>query len=467
MREKSNLKKKVLILSICFFLLITDSILLLAASAPKLELKGKSSIVINIDGVYKEPGVTATYQGKNISKNVKIEGKIDVHHAGTYKIKYILNQGIYKKKKIRVIIVKDIEAPIIELKGNKEVFVCPGKIYEEEGYTAFDNVDGDITEKVSRTVEGEKVIYTVQDKEGNKGIIERTLKFQDIEKPKIELIGGTSQIVYLNAKYVEPGYKVTDNCDLDISSKVKITNNVNMNKVGTYEVIYEVTDASGNGEIVKRVVKVVARPRGGTIYLTFDDGPSVGTTNKILDILKEEGVKATFFVTCNGPDYLIKREVDEGHTVALHTATHDYAKVYASVDAYFNDLKNVHDRVLRITGQDVKIIRFPGGSSNTISRKYCKGIMSILTKEVINQGYHYFDWNIDSKDAGGANSASAVYNNVIRGLSSSNINVILMHDVKPQTRDALRDIIKYAKDNGFKFATITMSTPMIRHGVNN
>lgn len=464
--KKFSRKKKIILISVLVFLLILNSILLIIFTAPKLELKGEESLVVNIDGMYQEAGVLATYHGENISKEVKVEGKVDVHHSGTYKLNYILKKGIYKKEITRTVIVKDIEAPVIELKGNQEAYVCPGKTYEEEGYTALDNVDGDITSNVSSTLEGEKVIYTIEDKEGNVGTIERTLIFKDIEKPKIELTGGT-QTVYLGGKYTDAGYKATDNCDGDLKSKVKVTNNVNMNKAGTYEVIYEVTDASGNTETVKRSVKVVSLPKGGTIYLTFDDGPQEGTTNKILDILKEEGVKATFFVTSSGPDYLIKREADEGHTVALHTATHNYAKVYSSVDNYFNDLKIVHDRVLRITGQDAKIIRFPGGSSNTISRNYSRGIMTTLTKEVINRGYHYFDWNVDSNDAGGANSASAVYNNVIKSLSSSNLNVVLMHDIKSQTRDALRDIIRYGKENGFTFASITMSTPMVRHGVNN
>ena len=465
--KKSSKKKKIIIISICSMLLIANVILLLIFQAPKLELKGDNSLVVNIDGVYEERGARATYQGKDISESIKIEGEVDTHKSGTYKLKYILKKFIYKKEVTRDVIVKDIEEPKIELKGELEAHVCPNKTYEEEGYTAIDNVDGDITSNVKSEIIDDKVTYEVKDKEGNVGTASRTLIFEDIEKPKIELSGSSNYTVYLNAKYTDPGYKVTDNCDADLNSKVKVTNNVNMNKVGTYEVTYEVTDEAGNTSTIKRTVKVVARPKGGTIYLTFDDGPNEGTTNKILDILKEEGVQATFFVTSSGPDYLIKREADEGHTVALHTSTHNYAKVYSSVTNYFNDLNVIHDRVSRITGIDSKIIRFPGGSSNTVSRNYSKGIMSTLTKEVINRGYHYFDWNVDSNDAGGANSSSAVYNNVIRGLSSSNLNVVLMHDIKSQTRDALRDIIKYGKENGFTFSKITMDTPMVRHGVNN
>ena len=213
---------------------------------------------------------------------------------------------------------------------------------------------------------------------------------------------------------------------------------------------------------------VAERGKNGTIYLTFDDGPRNGTTNVILDILKEEGVKATFFVTNGGPDELIKREYDEGHTVALHTASHDYATVYASVDAYFNDLNIVSTRVKNITGEESKIIRFPGGSSNTVSRHYCVGIMSTLTQLVLERGYRYYDWNVSSGDAaGGTVTKEMVYSNVVNSLSRDRINVVLMHDIKPYTRDALRDIIRYGKENGYTFERITPATQMVTQRVNN
>lgn len=103
----------------------------------------------------------------------------------------------------------------------------------------------------------------------------------------------------------------------------------------------------------------------------------------------------------------------------------------------------------------------------TISKKYSKGIMTTLTKDVVNKGYHYFDWNVDSDDAGGARNSKTVYNNVVKNLSKNRANVILMHDIKPQTRDALKSIIQFGKNNGYSFDKITMSTPMVTHGVNN
>ena len=93
--------------------------------------------------------------------------------------------------------------------------------------------------------------------------------------------------------------------------------------------------------------------------------------------------------------------------------------------------------------------------------------MTTLTKDVLSKGYHYFDWNIDSDDAGSAKSSSAVYNNVVRNLSKNKANIVLMHDIKTQTKDALTSIIKFGKNNGYTFAKITMDTPMVTHKVNN
>ena len=211
-------------------------------------------------------------------------------------------------------------------------------------------------------------------------------------------------------------------------------------------------------------------PAPSTIYLTFDDGPSYLTAD-ILDILKEEGIKATFFIEgIYGADYgyLMQRIVDEGHTIAIHCYTHDYSVVYSSPTAYFNDLYSAKNIVASLTGVDSRILRFPGGSSNTVSRNYSPGIMSYLTQEVQNRGFHYFDWNVSSGDTAQI-GASGVYNSVVSGLDGKPVLVVLMHDRSgnEQTRDALRGIIQYGKNNGYAFDRIRMSTPQIHHSVAN
>ena len=128
----------------------------------------------------------------------------------------------------------------------------------------------------------------------------------------------------------------------------------------------------------------------------------------------------------------------------------------------------IQNKVEGIIGKKSTIIRFPGGSSNTVSRRYSLGIMTILTNEVTNKGFTYFDWNVSSGDAGEARSSDDVYRNVTSSLKYQN-NVVLMHDFEGnyKTLNALRDIIKYGKQNGYTFSAINTSTFPSHHGINN
>ena len=206
---------------------------------------------------------------------------------------------------------------------------------------------------------------------------------------------------------------------------------------------------------------------GKTVYLTFDDGPS-SYTPQILDTLDKYGVKATFFVKNGGKyNYLMKDIVNRGHSIGLHTYSHDYAKIYSSDNAYFNDLNKISDLVFEQTGVRSKIIRFPGGTSNTVSKQYSRGIMTRISKSVTQQGYVYFDWNCDNGDAAGANTVQKQLNNCSKYSKSASTVIVLMHDTKKATRDALPQIIEYYKNCGFEFGVLTTSSPRIQHRANN
>lgn len=433
---------------------------------PKIDLKGKDEVILNYKAKYKEKGYTAKYFGDDVTDEVKLSGKVNTKKLGTYEIKYKVGSGLFSKTVIRKVIVEDIEKPKLDISSD-DVYVCPESEVKAEKVKAIDNYDGDLTKKVRTKISDERIVYKVTDSSGNTREVIKKVYFKDIEKPTLMLEGQEQLYMFIGDEYKEPGIKATDNCDGDLSSKVNVENNINNNTAGDYQVTYKVKDTAGNENTIVRKVKVSPRSANGVVYLTFDDGPNSGTTDVILDILKSKGVKATFFVTNKGPDSLIKREFDEGHTVALHTASHDYAIVYASDESYFNDLHSVGDRVKRITGQESKIIRFPGGSSNTISRRYSVGIMSRITAKALEQGYKYYDWNISSGDAGSTTDPNQVYANVVNNLRRDRANMVLMHDIKPYTRDALARIIDYCKNNGYPMEKITMSTPMITQRVNN
>lgn len=457
---------------------------------PRIKLNGNGTMYLNYKKIYKDPGYEIYLRGRKINQKVSKIGIVDSNKLGNYKIIYRLNSGLLSRKVVRTIKVRDKTPPKISLKEYGDIYLC--KKYDENddfvsksrkdleykdkdvfnnsddfSYTAYDNYDGDITKKVVVTKTKDYYRYEVKDSSNNKTVIIRKIKYEDKEKPVITLNGSEYLDLYTGDSYNDLGVNVYDNCDSDIVNKVKIENNVDMNKAGFYKIKYKVSDSSNNKNEITRYVSVSNHLQNGAIYLTFDDGPRRNTTDIILDILKNENVKATFFVTGSGPDDLIKREHDEGHSVALHTFTHDYSYLYSSSDAYFDDLKKVSKRVFDITGKESKIIRFPGGSSNTISKKYKEGIMSYLTKEVLKQGYKYFDWNINSGDAGGTSTKEGVVKFVTSKLSHDKPNVVLMHDVKKHTKDALLDIINYGKENGYTFLPLTINDEVMTQGVNN
>ena len=203
------------------------------------------------------------------------------------------------------------------------------------------------------------------------------------------------------------------------------------------------------------------------VYLTFDDGPSKNT-QKVLDILDEYNAKATFFITGQQPEYLsmIKTAYDAGHTIGLHSYIHDYEKVYASVDAYFEDLEKIGEIAKEQIGFVPCYIRFPGGVSNTVSRKYTKGIMSKLTEMVQEKGYQYYDWNVSSGDG-----SKATKEEIIKQSETDEYNhiMILFHDAatKDTTVEALPEILKYYQDHGYEFRAIDRDSLIFHHQTNN
>lgn len=205
-------------------------------------------------------------------------------------------------------------------------------------------------------------------------------------------------------------------------------------------------------------------------YLTFDDGPS-SITHSVLDILKKYNVKATFFVINSG-NYnkaTLQREVNEGHTIGLHAYDHNYAIAYKDDNSYLDGIDKLRAKVKADTGFDSHYIRFPGGSSNTISKRYSKGIMSRITKTAKQRGYKYYDWNVDDDDAGRARTADDCYNNVVKELRPNRSNIVLMHDFGTNKKilEALPRIIEYCQKNGYTMLPIDDNTPEIHHGISN
>lgn len=203
------------------------------------------------------------------------------------------------------------------------------------------------------------------------------------------------------------------------------------------------------------------------ICLTFDDGPSF-VTEEILDKLKANNIKATFFIVNYKIEQkpIISRIIDEGHTLAIHNYSHSYKKIYKSTSSYMKYHNKLYKKIKKDFQYEAKIMRFPGGTSNTVSRNYSRNIMKKLSKKVTKEGFIYFDWNIDSGDASGYNiSKTKIANNTIDGLRKKRTNIVLMHDTgsKETTADALQKVIDYGNNNGYVFEAITEETQKVQH----
>lgn len=203
------------------------------------------------------------------------------------------------------------------------------------------------------------------------------------------------------------------------------------------------------------------------IYLTFDDGPGE-YTQRLLDILDEYDVKVTFFVTNQEPEYedLIGKAYRRGHTIGLHSYSHDYG-IYQCQETYYEDLQQIYDLCREQTGTSCQIVRFPGGSSNDISERYCYGIMSSLSKSIEEYGFLYCDWNVSSGDMENAVTTPAVVSNVIKGVKDKDVAIVLQHDTLDYSVEAVREIICWGQENGYTFLPLTEESPMAHHTVKN
>lgn len=394
-------------------------------------------------------------------------GKLDTSTLGTHELLYHVAEQSYTL----TYKVVDTITPVVE---TKDINVYIPDVVKPEDFIAKIDDASKTTVRFDKTYTFDKVgdvhvVLIVEDQGKNTTKTNATAHvMKDSEPPVLYNIENRAMMAGEPIDVLK-GVYAQDNRDGKVDVKVD-KQQLDTQRPGSYKIRYEAIDKAGNKTSVPCTITVL--PKGDTskiMYLTIDDGPS-SSTPKILDILKQFDVKATFFVTGQDPLNFayIKRAYEEGHAIGLHTYSHDYARVYASEQAYFDDLSKIAAVVKEQTGSIPNIIRFPGGSSNTISSQYSKGIMTSLAKSVQTKGYQYYDWNCASGDGDYSLSASTL----LQTTKTCGVNgplMLLTHDHagSKASVDALPAILTYYKSLGFTFETITSAVPGFHQTIKN
>lgn len=446
----------------------------------ELELLEGEQCTLEYGAHYEEPGCRVLLRGSvffpsgiELEVPVKISGTVGEDTLGRYALEYQASFLGLEATKTRLVRVVDRISPVITLVSD-----APGlkaaPVYQEAGFSAWDNYDGDITEQVVRTEEEGSVTYFVVDSSGNPASMRREIPIYDRYPPELTLLGDRELLLPMGMEFIDPGYMAYDKTDGDLTAKVSVELDHPFVRytADTYELTYRVTDSQGYEAVATRSVKMVPStrpaiiyPKTKTIYLTFDDGPCPDT-GRLLDVLKRYNVRATFFVVDSGYPELMRRIVNEGHSIGIHSRSHVYADIYSGEDAFFEDAFGMQRLIQETTGVETWLLRFPGGSSNTISRKN-QGIMTNLTQAVEDCGFSYFDWNVDSDDAGAARTSGAVFRNVTEGVQENTYSVVLLHDIHSSSVDAVERIILWGQSNGYQFLPLDTDSPVMHHRVLN
>ena len=482
-KEKTEKKKGrralIIVIVVLAWLLLMASLTVLADSRTvRFYMSGDEEMTIEQGTEFTEPGVHAVSSGRLFGEGktpleMSVSGAVDTKKVGSYDITYSVEYFFTSHSVSRRVNVVDTQAPVIELnyiEGYEPSWIDG---YVEEGFSAYDSYDGDLTEKVSRQQFADKIVYTVSDSSGNETSVERPMP-DYTDTPLISLNGGEYVEIYAGEQWSEPGYSAMDGRGNDLTEHVLAEGNVISWKSGEYYLTYSLMSASGEGVSTTRVVNVLPQPMPETvqpgektIYLTFDDGPCA-YTGRLLDILSAYNVPATFFVTAADDRYFdqIGRAYREGHSVGVHTATHNYQQIYSSEEAWFEDFFTMQEIIYQQTGEYTKLFRFPGGSSNTVS-SFNPGIMSRLSQIMTDLGYKFFDWNVGSGDAGETNDTDEIVENIINGCSGKNVSIVLQHDIKDYSIAAVEKVIIWGRNNGYTFRALDMQSPDAHHGINN
>ena len=480
-KTRRNTKRFLVIaLAVLAWLALTlAAVLLIDGRTVRFYLSGEDEMRIEYGTPFQDPGVCAVTTGRLFGEGkkqlpIKTEGTVDPTRLGPQVLRYSTSYLFSDYSVERCVNVVDTTPPVIELKHIEGYAPTWMTGYAEEGYSAWDAVDGNLTGKVQREKLSDRVRYTVRDSAGNVSQVERIMPIISYQPPRIVLLGEEDCVMQAGLWYTDPGVRIEDDFGTDLSPYLVTEGQVTPWFAGDYQIRYSVTSEMGETVSAVRNVHVLPvsmpeqkTPAEKTIYLTFDDGPGP-YTSRLLDVLDRYGVKATFFVTAQDPRYYdqIGRAFRAGHSIGVHTTCHEYNTIYASEYAFFEDFFNMEEIIKQQTGDYTRLFRFPGGSSNTVSN-FNPGIMTRLSRAMNDMGYQYYDWNVYSGDAGETTSTTQIAKNIKDGCAQHKFSVVLQHDIKDFSVSAVESVIQWGLENGYSFKALQLDSPDAHHSLNN
>lgn len=391
---------------------------------PRFELLGDKKVTLALNEHYNERGYEIFYRFHSYHDEVEVSNDIDENKIGTYTITYYVpSLDIRLKREVKVM---DKKKPILKLNGSKQVYTFVNNEFKDEGASAYDDYDGDLTSKikvksnVDLSKEGNyKIVYSVQDAAGNKQSIKRSV------------------IVKKDPTKVKLSYNYDD------------YNNTAMQWWFTKSKTHQREKGALDAKLLKKYDAYYIGEDEKVLYLTFDEGGSDKTYIKqIAHLLDRYEIQGTFFLTRNyilsEPDF-IRDLAAHGHVVGNHTRNHLNMSTLANgkeVDKFTDEITSVEKAYMQVTGQEmIKVFRFPKGEESERSMKMLQDL-----------GYRTYFWSHAYYDFAGQLSYDTAYRYMADYYHDGAI--YLMHPNNKGNYDALEDFIKLMLEKGYHFKTV-------------
>jgi hypothetical protein len=369
-------------------LVLTSSIV--DTTAPVITLLGDDSVTVEVGSVYTDAGATASdnYDG-DITSSIVTVNLVDTNAVGTYIITYNVSDasGNAAAELIRTVNVVDTTLPVITLLGDNPATIEVGDDYTDAGATATDTYDGDITSSivnistVNTSIVGVYTVrYNVSDVSGNAAVeLIRTVNVVDTTLPVITLLGDNPVTFEVGDTYTDAGATATDTYDGDITSGIVTQSNVDTAVVGTYEVAYNVSDASGNAAVeVTRTVNVEDTTL--PVITLLGDDP---VTLEVGDAYTDAGATATDNYDGDITSSIITVSTVNTAIVGVYTVTYNVSDASGNAAVELIRTVNVEDALSLENFEQIKFSLFPNPSTGDITvMYYLPGLMDGVLAEV-------------------------------------------------------------------------------------